>query len=100
MWRWGALAVVVAVLWAATPPVLPVCGFRWLTGHPCPLCGLTRAMFALAKGHVGEAVRWHALSPLAAGMMVGVVWNPARVARFWLPCLVMFGIYGVWRMVG
>ena len=99
MWRWGALALCVAALWAFSPPPLPVCGFRWLTGHPCPLCGLTRAMFALAKGHVGEALHWHALSPLAAIMLVGAVWNPARVARLWLPCLVAFGVYGVWRMV-
>ena len=100
MWRWGALALGVAALLAFSPPLLPVCGFRWLTGHPCPLCGLTRAMFALAKGHVGEALHWHALSPLAALMLVGVVWNPPRMARFWLPCAAAFGVYGVWRIVG
>jgi len=99
MWRWGALALGFVALWAFSPPPLPVCGFRWLTGHPCPLCGLTRAMFALAKGHFGEAVHWHALSPLAAIMLVAAVWNPPRMARLWLPCLAAFGVYGVWRVV-
>ena len=98
-WQWAALAAVAVALWAWNPPALPVCGFRWLTGLPCPLCGLTRGMFALAKGHVGEALHWHALSPLAALMLLGVVWNPPRVARLWLPCLAAFGVYGVWRMI-
>ena len=89
----------VAALWTFTPPDLPVCAFHWLTGRPCPFCGLTRAMFALAKGHVGEALRWHPLSPLAAAMLIALVWNPPRIARWWLPCLATFGVYGVWRMV-
>jgi hypothetical protein len=55
-------------------------------------------MFELAKGHVGAALRWHALSPLAAAMLVGVVWNPARMARVWLPCVALFAGYGVWRI--
>lgn len=29
---------------------LPLCGFRHLTGLPCPLCGGTRACAALASG--------------------------------------------------
>ena len=99
MRRWGALAAGLAVLWTFSPPTLPVCGFRRLTGHPCPLCGLTHAMFALAKGHFGEAVHWHALSPLAALMLLGVVWNPPRMARLWLPLVAVFGVYGVWRVI-
>jgi len=98
-WKWAALVCGLAVLWAWTPPELPVCGFRWLTGRPCPLCGLTHAMFALAKGHVGEALHWHALSPVAAVMMGGLVWNAPRMARLWVPCLAAFGAYGLWRMV-
>jgi hypothetical protein len=87
-----------AVLYCFTPPDLPVCGFHWLTGRPCPLCGLTRAMFALAKGHWQEAVTLHALSPLAVVMMAGSVWGGAWWTRLWVPCAVAFGVYGMWRM--
>ena len=96
--RWAALAAVLGVLWACTPPDIPLCGFRWLTGRPCPLCGLTHAVFALAKGHWSEALHWHALSPLAVVMFAGLLWNPPRLARLWMPCVATFGVYGVWRM--
>ena len=98
-WRWGVLAAVLAVLWSCTPPDLPLCGFRWITGRPCPFCGLTHAVFALARGHWAEALRWHALSPLAAVMLAGMLWSPSRLARLWMPCIVLFGVYGVWRIV-
>lgn len=29
----------------------PVCGFRWLTGLPCPFCGGTRCLAFFASGH-------------------------------------------------
>lgn len=99
LWRWAAVAGVLALLWCYAPPDLPLCGFRWLTGRPCPLCGLTHAMFALAKGHWAAALQWHALSPLAAVMLAGLVWSPPRMARLWMPCAAAFGIYGVGRMV-
>ena len=97
-WRWAALLASLALLGMLTPPDLPVCGFRWLTGCLCPFCGLTHAFFALAKGHVAEALRWHALSPLAAAMLVGLLWNPRRMTHLWMPCAAVFGIYGIWRI--
>ena len=93
----GVLGVF-AVLYCFTPPDVPVCGFRWLTGRPCPLCGLTRAMFALAKGHWREAIAFHALSPVLAVMVAGSLRGGARWARLWVPCAGVFGLYGVWRM--
>jgi hypothetical protein len=56
-------------------------------------------MFALARGHVSEALHWHALSPLAAVMLGVLLWNPPRMARVWMPCAALFGVYGVWRIV-
>jgi Protein of unknown function (DUF2752) len=97
--RWTVLVAVLGVLWAYTPPDLPVCGFRWLTGRPCPLCGLTHAIFALAKGRWSEALHCHPLSPLAAVMFAGLLWNPPRLARLWMPCAAAFGAYGIWRIV-
>jgi Protein of unknown function (DUF2752) len=60
-------------LFAATAPLsrLPsLCPFRRVTGKRCPLCGLTRATNALARGDVGEAL---ALSPLAPLLWVAAV---------------------------
>jgi hypothetical protein len=97
--RWTAPAAGLALLWRYTPPDLSLCGFRWLTGEPCPLCGLTHALFALAKGHFGEALHWHLLSPLAAAMLAGLLWSPGRMAHLWMPCAALFGVYGVCRIV-
>jgi hypothetical protein len=97
--RWAALAAGFAILWLFTPPDLPVCGFRWLTGRPCPLCGLTHAIFALARGRFVEALHFHALSPLALAMLAGAMWNVPRMARLWAPCIAAFGAYGLWRMI-
>jgi hypothetical protein len=56
-------------------------------------------MFALAKGRWGEALRWHALSPVAAALLIGLAWNPPRMARWWTPAAAAFGVYGAWRIV-
>ena len=99
LFRGGALLALFAALWYFTPPALPVCGFRWLTGRPCPLCGLTRAMFALAKGHFGEALRLHALSPIAAALLIALVWDRPVPRRLWTPCAALFAAYGLWRLI-
>jgi hypothetical protein len=98
-WRAAALAALAAVLWFFTPPEMPLCGFRWLTGRPCPLCGLTRALFALAKGHAGEALCLHPLSPLAAVLLAALIWNRPIRARWWTSSAALFGVYGVWRIL-
>ena len=35
----------------------PVCPFLWLTGIPCPLCGLTHALWSLLHGGFVAALR-------------------------------------------
>ncbi len=97
--RWIAPATGIVLLWRYTPPDLPLCGFRWLTGKPCPFCGLTHALFALAKGRYAEALQWNLLTPLAIAMLAGLLWSPARMARLWMPCAALFGVYGVYRIV-
>src|ERR1019366_1577995 len=99
--RAAAAALLLAALCYFTPPDpgFRLCGFRWLTGRPCPFCGLTHAMFALTKGRWAEALHWHALSPLAVVMLAALLWNPPRLARLWMPCAALFGAYGVWRIV-
>ena len=88
---------------------LPVCGFHWLTGRPCPLCGMTRALFQLAKGHWRAAIDYHALSPLVFLILVASLlanlWPPlkripcpaALREHAWVMCSVLFAGYGVGR---
>ena len=40
------------------------CGFRWLTGVPCPMCGMTTAFALMARGELLAALSRHVLGPL------------------------------------
>ena len=42
---------------------LTVCGFKNLTGLPCPGCGLTHSFCALGKGQVTDAFGFNLLGP-------------------------------------
>jgi hypothetical protein len=75
-----------------------IAGFHWLTGRPCPLCGLTRALFALAKGHWTEAVHFNALCPLAFAMLFALFWNGRMRGWLWTGGLAAFAVYGVLRV--
>ncbi|MFN7994013.1 MAG: DUF2752 domain-containing protein [Bryobacteraceae bacterium] len=91
------------VLWGVhlpDGPGVPVCGFHWLTGRLCPLCGLTHALFALAKGHVAEAVACNALSPLAFVMLFSLFWSSPFRGRLWSAGTGAFAIYGLFRVIG
>ncbi|AUX43765.1 hypothetical protein SOCE26_052200 [Sorangium cellulosum] len=67
-------------LWTACG--LPLCPFAIVTRHPCPGCGLTRATFALAQGHVAEALRLHPLSPVVAPLVIAaLVYNAATYVK-------------------
>ena len=48
------------------------CMFANLTGLPCPGCGMTRAMKAMAQGQWSEALAFHPFSPffLLFGLLV------------------------------
>jgi hypothetical protein len=72
-WRLILVGAVLVFLRLFSPPAIPVCGFQWLTGLLCPLCGMTRGLCALAKGNWSEAIGYHALSPLVLAAMLGVL---------------------------
>jgi uncharacterized protein DUF2752 len=99
--RLAMAAGLFGVLFLFTPAAEPrfhLCGFYWLTGHPCALCGMTRAMFALAKGHFADAVRFNALAPLGFAMVFSLFWNGKMTGRIWSVGVAAFAIYGVWRV--
>ncbi len=57
--RIAGFGVAVAAVVAAYPAVhriVPPCPLRWLTGVPCPLCGMTTAAVGLARGDLGAAL--------------------------------------------
>jgi len=96
----AAMALLTALWYFSVPgePAVRLCGFRWLTGRPCPLCGLTRALFALAKGHWAEAVHFNALSPLAFVMVFALFWNGRMREWLWRGGLGAFAVYGLLRV--
>ena len=48
------------------------CAFKKWTGYPCPTCGGTRAVSALARGRLGEALAWNPL--VFAGLLALAAW--------------------------
>jgi hypothetical protein len=59
----SAVALAPVLPWLA--PVAPACPFHAFTGLPCPGCGTTRAVLALARGDVAGAIGWNPLAALA-----------------------------------
>ena len=98
--RLALAALLAAILWRSAPPhaAFGLCGYHWLTGRPCPFCGLTRAVFALAKGHWTQAVHLNALSPLGLAMLFGLFGSGLPRARLWSAGLAAFAAYGVCRI--
>lgn len=90
----GAALAVLAVSYVYAPyasdgPV--VCMLRGFVGIPCPSCGLTRAFCALAHLELGEALRYHALSPMLFAAVIATPFVAAyevatrrAIARRWL----------------
>ena len=101
--RMAAALSVFAVLVLFTPPPDPgvrLCGFHWLTGRDCPLCGMTRGLFALAKGQWSQALQFNALSPLGFAMLFALILNTPWLARLWTLGIAAFAVYGICRLIG
>ena len=95
-------------------PHVSLCGFLWLTGRPCPFCGMTRALACLLKGNLTLALTFHPLSPLAlAALLIVFLGGPCRIVWeqagrrplfngslrfFWAGSLLVFLVYGSWRI--
>lgn len=74
---WLALLSAVVAMERAAGNDVVVCRFRALTGIPCPTCGSTRALLALARGRLFEAFAHNPLA-VTAGVF-GTAWLVARV---------------------
>jgi hypothetical protein len=64
----AGLAVIAVLLAAAQVP----CGFARIVHLPCPGCGSTRAMLALASGDLAGLVRYNPLAPFMTLLVVAL----------------------------
>lgn len=116
-----SIIVAVSIVWrpaSASPSgdYFTLCGFKNLTGLPCPGCGLTHSFCALGKGNVGDAFAFNLLGPIvfvllllvwarAVGVLRGrigfVQWIDRSLERFRLVKTVTlaFLVFGVARIV-
>lgn len=96
----AAVGLLAALRWITLPaaPRWRLCGFHWLTGRPCPLCGVTRGLFELAKGHWRAALHFNPLTPLAFAMVFALLWTGLARARLWTAGLAAFAAYGLYRV--
>jgi hypothetical protein len=91
---------------APAEPAWNLCGFLWLTGLPCPLCGMTRGLCAAAKGQWAQALQFHALSPIVLACIA--LWAGVSLLRLsgrfrrpafpWSTAAVALVGYGVLRV--
>ncbi|MFW6437891.1 MAG: DUF2752 domain-containing protein [Armatimonadota bacterium] len=66
------------------------CPFRWLSGLPCPMCGMTTAFTLMARGDVLSALSAHVLGPgvylatwgLAGAALTGLVRGTPPLPRW------------------
>ena len=117
LWRVGisgGILLLLAFLPFSLQPRASLCGFLWLTGRPCPFCGMTRALACLLKGDLALAISFHPLSPLALiALLVMFLGGPLRAAWeqagwqtvpmegtrfFWAGSWLIFLVYGAWRL--
>jgi hypothetical protein len=71
LWGGAALAGAATAPFArALASASPGCLFRAVTGVPCPTCGGTRALLALARLDVPAALAWNPLVTLGALVFV------------------------------
>ncbi|MCS6885781.1 MAG: DUF2752 domain-containing protein [Acidobacteriota bacterium] len=83
--------LVISIVW--TPPDEPnftLCGFKNLTGLPCPGCGLTRSFCAIGKGDIYKAMHFNALGP-ALYLLAAYFWIAALLRLLNRPLLLEKG---------
>ena len=66
---WGLLVLASALWERGGGRPLETCLLLRFTGHPCPTCGSTRALFAMFQGHPAQAFH---LNPLFSLLLPGV----------------------------
>ncbi len=101
-----ALAAGAAVALALAGTGGSACFFKSVYGVPCPGCGMSRALLALACGDVALAFSFHPLAPLVPFIgLVALLRNTAPFRElynsgiFWVACAACFVAVWAVRMV-
>ncbi len=99
--RLAAAFAVAGGMWAVAPvhPGLP-CPFRTITGLPCPLCGMTRAVSAALHGDVIASLRFQPAGLMLLALVAWVLVRRSR-AEVRLPTWVLPAVFGamwVWNL--
>jgi hypothetical protein len=85
----GLLCVALLVDPPAQARFYPVCPIHQFFGINCPGCGATRALAALLRGHIAEALRFNALFvlllPAALALALETYRRAIRPGRFHWP---------------
>ncbi len=114
--RWAVLLAVIYLslvglcMWAGRSQAsegLVLCLFRRLTGLPCPTCGTTRSVIALARGELPQAVGYNPLAVavcvaalglliLRVGFRRRVVWITSPASRQCVTATLILAVLGNW----
>jgi hypothetical protein len=78
-----ALGLIGALLANPDRPLpVEVCAFKYLTGLPCPTCGLTRAVCHALRGDWISSLTYHPAGILVAAILIGwMLVSAAEAAR-------------------
>ena len=74
---WALVVIVARIVEWRTGTDLDTCLFHRLTGHPCPTCGTTRGLLAMARGAWRESFAWNPMT--MTGAVIGSVAMLGRV---------------------
>ncbi len=70
---YGGISIIVLFIGSIMPvlSLMPSCTFKMLTGIPCPTCGATRSVVALARGEVTASFMMNPLTALC--LLTGIL---------------------------
>ncbi|MBI3921066.1 MAG: DUF2752 domain-containing protein [Armatimonadetes bacterium] len=88
----GFAALFLSLSLVLPPAGLPVnlCLFKWITGVPCPGCGLTRSVTCLSHGHFAAAFHFHPFGIVAYLVLAGLLFAPFAPAGIYSACASWF----------
>jgi hypothetical protein len=79
---------------------LPPCTFRYLTGLPCPSCGMTTSFALLMHGDLRNSLRANAVGTLLAAFGLAMIpWSLASVLRRRPLFIVSFERAALWTVI-
>lgn len=101
-----AAAVAIAIYYFAVNLIFHAfCPMVILTGIPCPGCGLTRAVFYLAIGRIGQSVQMNPMGIPIVVLLLYFFWNRYIIGRHAKGIMLLMGIalvllvaVYIWRM--